>query len=293
MDRLLRRLIGEDVDLRTHLAPDLEAVRADASQLEQVIVNLVVNARDAMPHGGELTIETGNAELDEAYAQEHRVQFREGACVMVAVSDTGSGMDAATQARLFEPFFTTKPAGKGTGLGLATVYGIVKQSGGLIWVYSEVGHGTTFKVYLPRAEGTVDPVRTRASEQGSLRGTETVLIVEDQAEVRNTTKKTLEACGYHVLVAATGPHALSIADRHTGPIHVLVTDVVMPGMSGPEAARLLAQARPQMKVLYVSGYTDNAIVHHGVLEPGVVFLQKPFTPEALARKLRELLDQGA
>jgi PAS domain S-box-containing protein len=289
MERMLQRLIGEDIGLATSLAPDLGAVRADVSQLEQVIVNLAVNARDAMPRGGKLTIETANAEIDAAYAREHGVPGAAGPCVLLAVSDTGSGMDAETQARIFEPFFTTKPAGKGTGLGLATVYGIVKQSGGLIWVYSEVGHGTAFKVYLPRVEDAVESVRG-LREATTLRGTETILVVEDQAEVRNTTRKILGARGYQVLVAATGPHALSIADQHLGPIHALVTDVVMPGMSGREAARLLTQARPQMRVLYFSGYTDNAIVHHGVLDPGVAFLQKPFTAEALARKLREVLD---
>jgi CheY-like chemotaxis protein len=293
MDRLLRRLIGEDIDLRTSLAPVLGAVRADVSQLEQVIVNLAVNARDAMPQGGKLTIETTNAQIDEVYARQHGVQAAAGPYVVLAVSDTGSGMDAQTKARLFEPFFTTKPAGKGTGLGLATVYGIVKQSGGLVWVYSEIGHGTTFKVYLPRVGGAIESVRPRRQDGASLRGTETILVVEDQAEVRTLTRKVLEGRGYSVLVAAGGSEARGVAERHRGPIHLLLTDVIMPDMSGGEVARQLAQPRPETKVLYLSGYTDEAIVRHGVLEPGMAFLQKPFTPDALAVKVREVLDATA
>ena len=293
MDRMLQRLIGEDIDLRTSLAAALGAVRADVSQLEQVIVNLAVNARDAMPQGGKLTIETANAELDEAYAEQHGVPAAAGPCVMLAVTDTGSGMDPQVLAHLFEPFFTTKPAGKGTGLGLATVYGIVKQSGGLVWVYSEVGHGTTFKVYLPRVEGVVESVRDRPREAASLRGTETILVVEDQAEVRTLTSKVLERRGYAVLVAAGGSEARAIADQHPGPIQLLLTDVVMPGISGPEVARLVTQSRPETKVLYLSGYTDETIVRHGVLEPGVAFLQKSFTSDMLARRVREVFDDFA
>ena len=289
MTRLLQRLIGEDIDLRTALAPDVGTVRADAGQLEQVIVNLVVNARDAMPQGGTLTIETANAEIDPDYAQEHGVATAAGPCVMVAVTDTGAGMDARTQARLFEPFFTTKATGKGTGLGLATVYGIVKQSGGFVWVYSELGQGTTFKVYLPMVEGLAEPVRP-PQEPASLRGTETVLVVEDQDEVRGLIRKVLESRGYTVLVAAAGANALTMAAEHDGEIQLLVTDVIMPKMSGPEVAKGLTQQRPGIKVLYVSGYTDNAIVHRGVLAPDVAFLQKPFTPDALARKVRAVLD---
>jgi PAS domain S-box-containing protein len=288
MDRMLQRLIGEDIELRTVLARDLGAVRADAGQLEQVIVNLAVNARDAMPGGGKLTIETLNVALDEAYVAAQAVVVP-GSYVMLAVSDSGTGMDALTQARVFEPFFTTKAKGQGTGLGLATVYGIVKQSGGYIWVYSEPGQGTTFKVYLPRAAAPVESTSPDPVITGSLRGSETILLVEDQQEVRNLIRKMLEARGYHVLVAASGHDALRLTVQHAGTIDLLVTDVVMPGMSGREVALLLAPAHPKMKTLYLSGYTDESIVRHGLLEPGIAFLQKPFAAEALARKVREVL----
>src|SRR5438552_3941148 len=292
MDKLLRRLIGEDVELRTILAPDVGAVRADPGQLEQVIVNLAVNARDAMPKGGKLTIETANAELDASYVRQHE-PVRPGAYVMLAVSDTGVGMDAATKARIFEPFFTTKPKGKGTGLGLATVYGIVKQSGGYIWAYSEPGRGTSFKIYLPRVEDAAAPARLTPATTPSLRGSETILLVEDQEEVRRLVRRVLEARGYTVLVAASGAEALQVAATHAGPIQLLVTDVIMPAMSGREVGLLVAAARPEAKVLYLSGYADESIVHHGVLEPGIAFLQKPFTAEGLARKVREVLDTPA
>jgi CheY-like chemotaxis protein len=288
MDRLLRRLIGEDVDLRTVLAQDVGAVRADAGQLEQVIVNLAVNARDAMPGGGKLTIETANVVLGELYAA-GRVVVAPGSYVVVAVSDTGTGLDANTQARAFEPFFTTKPKGQGTGLGLATVYGIVKQSGGYVWVYSEPGHGATFKVYLPRVDAPPEASPGVAAAVGSLRGSETILLVEDQEEVRALTRRILGKRGYRVLVAANGGDALRLAKQHGGAVELLLTDVVMPGMSGPELSLRLGPLHPEMKVLYLSGYTDEAILHHGVLEPGVAFLQKPFTPEILARKVREVL----
>ena len=292
MDKLLRRLLGEDVELRAALAPELAAVKADPSQLEQVVLNLAVNARDAMPNGGRLTIETQNVELDQEYVQGH-LSAQPGAYVMLAVSDTGVGMDAATQARIFEPFFTTKEKGKGTGLGLATVYGIVKQSGGWIWVYSEPGHGTTFKVYFPRALEAAAPVAPSPASPVSVRGSETVLVVEDEEVIRNLVRKVLTANGYTVLVAANGRDAEQVAGQHDGAIHLLVTDVVMPGMNGREVAQRLAGARAGIKVLYLSGYTDDAIVHHGVLEPGVAFLQKPFTPAVLGRKVREVLDRPA
>ena len=289
LDRMLQRLIGEDVELRTILARDLGALRADPGQLEQVIVNLAVNARDAMPRGGKLTIETANVSLAEANAGAPTIVVP-GPYVMLTVSDSGSGMDAAIQARIFEPFFTTKPKGQGTGLGLATVYGIVKQSGGYIWVYSEPGQGATFKVYLPRVDAAVESTRPDPVIPASLRGSEAILLVEDQEEVRKLVRRMLEARGYRMLVAASGPEALRLAEQHRGTIDLLVTDVVMPGMSGREVALLLAPAHPKMKVLYLSGYTDESVVRHGILEPGIAFLQKPFSAETLARKLREVLD---
>jgi len=292
MDKLLRRLLGEDVELRALLAPALAAVKVDPSQLEQVVLNLAVNARDAMPNGGKLTITTQNVELDGAYVRGH-LSAQPGAYVMLAVSDTGVGMDVATQARIFEPFFTTKEKGKGTGLGLATVYGIVKQSGGWIWVYSEPGHGTTFKVYLPRVTDAAPPAAPSPAPPVSVRGTETVLLVEDDEMIRHLVPKVLKANGYTVLVAASGRDAERVSGQHEGPIHLLVTDVVMPGMNGREVAERLAAARAGLRVLYLSGYTDDAIVHHGVLEPGVAFLQKPFTPAVLGRKVREVLDSPA
>ena len=287
--QLLRRLIGEDVELRTTLAPSLEAVRADPSQLEQVILNLVMNARDAMPRGGVITIETSNVELDGGYADRH-VPVRPGPYVLLAVTDTGIGMDAATQARLFEPFFTTKPPGEGTGLGLATVYGIVKQSSGYIWAYSEPSHGTTFKIYFPRVGRAPEAVAAPDAAVAPLGGSEVVLVVEDQDEVRRLTRRMLEARGYVVLAVASGAEALQMAERHAGPIDLLVTDVVMPGMHGHEVALLLEPTRPEMQVLYVSGYPDASIVHQGLLKPGLAFLQKPFGPDALTRKVREVLD---
>jgi len=289
MDTMLRRLIGEDIDLVTVPGPALGRVKADPGQIEQVIMNLAINARDAMPRGGQLTIETANVELDEAYARRH-VAVRPGPHVMLAVSDTGPGMDAETQARVFEPFFTTKEPGKGTGLGLATVYGIVKQSGGNIWVYSEPGRGTTFKIYLPRVEEAAEPVEPAKALAGPPRGLETVLVVEDDEALRELAREILQSHGYTVLEARHGGEALPIGERHAGPIHLLVTDVVMPWMSGRELARRLMPAHPEMKVLYVSGYTENAVVHNGVLDPDTAFLQKPFTPDALARKVREVLD---
>jgi CheY-like chemotaxis protein len=286
---MLRRLIGEHIQLATALAPDLAAVRADPSQLEQVILNLAVNARDAMPNGGRLTIETSNIVLDEAYAREHP-SVVPGTYVLLGVTDTGVGMDPDTKAHLFEPFFTTKPPGQGTGLGLATVYGVVKQSGGYVWVYSELGRGSSFKVYLPQVEGRVEAGVIPAPAPQPRPTGETVLLVEDEPAVRLFARKTLELAGYRVLVAPDGMEALQLAGQHPGPIQLLLTDVVMPGMSGRMLAERLCEARPALKVLYTSGYTDDAIVRHGVLDASAAFLQKPFSPETLERKIRDVLD---
>jgi len=289
MDRMLQRMIGEDITLVAVPSPGLWRVYADPSQVEQVMMNLAVNARDAMRNGGKVTIETANVELDDAYAREH-VSVQPGPYVMLAVSDTGCGMDAETQARIFEPFFTTKEPGKGTGLGLSTVYGIVKQSRGYIWVYSEVGRGTAFKIYLPRGEGAVETVEPGVAPAKTVRGSETILLAEDDHAVRALLRSTLQEHGYTVLEAHHGKHAIQVCEQHAGPIHLLVTDVVMPEMSGREVAEHLKPSRPNMKVLFMSGYTDKAIVHHGELDPGTAFLQKPFTPDALASKVREVLD---
>jgi len=288
MGRMLERLIGEDVELRTQLALAVGAVQADPGQLQQAIMNLVVNARDAMPHGGRVTIETADVELDPRQLEAHSLT-QPGKYVLLAVHDTGVGMDAATKARLFEPFFTTKEPGRGTGLGLATVYSIVKQSGGYIWAYSELGHGTTFKVYLPRVDGT--PEKISQTPATFAVGSETVLVVEDQAEVRTLTTRILEARGYTVLEAAGADDALRLVDGNGERIDLLLTDVVMPGMNGRELAARLTAQRGDLKVLFVSGYTGEAIRQHGLLESGAAFLQKPFSPDVLARKVRDVLDE--
>jgi PAS domain S-box-containing protein len=289
MDKMLRRLIGEDIQLVTVLDQELWSVKVDPGMIEQVIMNLAVNSRDAMPNGGKLTIETANIIHDENYASRH-ISMKPGYYVMVAVSDNGCGMDKETQSHLFEPFFTTKEKGKGTGLGLSTVYGIIKQSGGNIWVYSEPSQGTTFKIYLPRVEKTSTVYKPKASSPPAPGGTETILLVEDEEAVRTMVSKILRNKGYTVLEAAHSEEAFEISERHEGPIHLMVTDVIMPQMSGPELAERLAPRLPEMKVLYMSGYPDNTIVQHGVLEPGTAFLQKPFTLNALESKVREVLD---
>ena len=288
LGKMLQRVVGEDIDLKIAAGGDLGRVRADPGQIEQVLMNLVGNARDAMPRGGGLTVATGNVDLDELYASEHAA-VRPGPYVLLAVSDTGTGMDAETQRHIFEPFFTTKDPGKGTGLGLATAYGIVTQSGGHIAVYSEVGRGTTFKVYLPCVDAPAER-RTAGGDQKLAGGTETILVVEDDGGLRELTREVLEERGYRILSAPSGPEALALAEAHAGTIHLLLTDVVMLGMSGRELAQALAVSRPQTKVLFTSGYTDDAIVHHRVLEEGTAFIQKPFTPGSLLAKVREALE---
>jgi two-component system cell cycle sensor histidine kinase/response regulator CckA len=294
MHGMLQRLLGETIQLELVAAPDTGLVKADPGQLEQVIMNLAVNARDAMPDGGRLTIATGELELDSSAAREHS-EAAPGRYVMLQVSDTGTGMDQATRTRLFEPFFTTKEQGKGTGLGLSTVYGIVKQSGGHIWVQSEIGRGSTFKICLPVAEEEVSIAEAPALaevEAEPVRGAETILLVEDARRVREVVREILEMNGYAILEARNGSEALEIATTHTGPIHLMVTDVVMPHMSGRELAQRLAAVRPETRVLFMSGYTDDAIVRHGVLEEGTAFLSKPFTPDSLSTKVREVLNAG-
>ena len=287
---MLRQLIGEDIELAFVPAPELGRVRADVGQLEQVIVNLAVNARNAMRDGGRLTIEAANVDLDEGYASRH-VGVRPGAYVRLAVSDTGVGMDERTRVRLFEPFFTTKEVGNGSGLGLATVYGIVEQSGGNILVYSEVGHGTTFKIYLPQVPESADTMAERRAAEPPRGGIETVLVVEDEDNVRELSREMLEGLGYTVLEARRPREAMLVSEQHLGPIHLLLTDVVMPELNGHRLAERLTSGRGEMKVLYMSGYTDDAIVRHGVLAPGTHLLQKPFSRETLADKVREVLDE--
>lgn len=287
---MLQRLIGEHIQLVIEPAAGLHSVRVDPSQFEQILINLVVNARDAIPlEGGKITVETGNVFLDVDYARQHE-GVTPGEYVMLAVSDTGSGMDEATRLQIFEPFFTTKEIGRGTGLGLATCYGIVKQAGGHIWLYSEVGKGTTFKIYLPRSAETEETVVAPAPPSAPPHGTETLLVVEDEVTVRQLATEALRGLGYRVLEATNGVEALQIATGREEEIALLITDVVMPQMSGKELAERLQAANPALKVLFVSGYTENTIMHHGILEPGIVFLPKPFTPSALSFKVREVLD---
>ena len=287
-EKMLRRLIGEDVELVMRLDAGAGNIKADPLHVEQAVVNLAVNARDAMPLGGRLTIETENVILDENYARTH-MGVKPGEFVLIAVSDTGHGMDAETRRRIFEPFFTTKEKGKGTGLGLATVYGMIKQTGGDIWVYSEPGRGTTFKLYFPRV---AEPASDSAEGEAGLAkraGSETILVVEDEKAVRELTVHMLQQLGYVILTASSGAEALEAGQNHQGPIHLLLTDVVMPAMSGRQLADRLLERRPGTKVLFLSGYTENTVVHHGVLDAGVNFLPKPFSRETLAKKLREVL----
>jgi two-component system cell cycle sensor histidine kinase/response regulator CckA len=291
MEKMLPRLIGEDIQLNLILDPVIGQVKADPGQIEQVVMNLVVNARDAMPDGGNLTILTANAELDAAFAREHPGSV-EGQYVMLAVTDTGTGMDPETQTQIFEPFFTTKGRDKGTGLGLATVYGVVKQSNGYITVNSEIGKGASFKIYLPRIDQPVATKSESIQAPLTMRGSETILLVEDAAPLRLLAQLFLKENGYQVLTAADGADAQQIAAQNRGPIHLLLTDVVMPGINGRVLAERLASRHPAMKVLYMSGYTDSFIAGHGVLEEGIHLLHKPFSEEVLMRKIRELLDAG-
>jgi PAS domain S-box-containing protein len=291
LSKMLVRLIGENIDLNMVLGEDLGLVKVDPGQFEQILVNLAVNARDAMPEGGKLLIETANVDLDDVYCARHPY-VRPGRFVMLAVSDTGHGMSEEVKKQIFEPFFTTKPKGTGTGLGLATIYGVVKQSDGSIEVYSEVGKGTTFKIYLPRVEG--EAARTRESDlpMELLEGSETVLLVEDEEIVRNLCVRILERLGYRVMQAGNGDEAIGLAMGYGERIDLLMTDVVMPGMHGRELAIRLTRIHPETRVLFTSGYTDNAIVHHGVLDEGVSFIGKPYSPSALARKVRDVLDKA-
>jgi signal transduction histidine kinase/ActR/RegA family two-component response regulator len=289
-NRMLGRLIGEDIEVELILNPGLWNVTADPGQIDQVLINLAVNARDAMPQGGKLTIKTSNVKMDPEIAQDY-VSVQAGRHVLLTVSDTGCGMDEVTQERIFDPFFTTKEVGKGTGLGLSTVYGIIKQSGGYISVESVVGKGTTFKLYLPSVEAEVDETEVNVSSSELAKGVETVLLVEDEDMVRQLVSDILEKEGYKMLVAQNGQEALIKSEQHEGEIDLIITDVVMPGMSGPQLVERLAASYAETKVLFMSGYTDNAIVYHGVLGEGMNFLQKPFTPDDVLRKVRDVLDK--
>ena len=289
MGGLLRRVIGEDIQLVTAFDEALWKVKADPGQIGQVVMNLAANARDAMPRGGRLTIATANVTLDDAYARLHP-GVSPGAYAMVSVSDNGHGMTREVQARAFEPFFTTRTTGQGTGLGLATVHGIVKQSGGHIWLYSEPGQGTTFKIHLPREDAPAEKETPAAAAAPPPRGSETVLLVEDEDSLREIVRECLEDAGYTVLDAGSGARALEASASHSGPLHLVITDVVMPGMGGREVVERLQAARPQVRALYMSGYTDDAMVLHGVMVADMAFLQKPFSAAALAAKVRQVLD---
>jgi CheY-like chemotaxis protein len=289
IQKMLLRLVGEDVELVTELASESGRVKADPGQLHQVIANLVINASDAMPTGGKLTVQTSNADLDEIQSRV-LVRVPAGRYVVLTVTDTGTGMDERTRIRIFEPFFTTKEQGKGTGLGLSTVYGIVNQSNGFIWVSSEPGQGTTFRIYLPRVEEPAAAVAIAPPVTKVAEGRETVLVAEDDDGIRSLVRVALSKHGYHVLLAANGGEALLLCDRHPEAIDLLLTDLVMPGMGGQELFERLAPLRPQMKVLFVSGYADRAVLRHGQIAQGTTFLEKPFTPDVLARKIREVLD---
>jgi CheY-like chemotaxis protein len=288
MGRLLPRLIGEDIELTIRLNAELGRVKADQTQIEQVIMNLAVNARDAMPDGGKLLIETSNVELDESYARRHP-PLCAGHFAMLAVTDSGVGMDAETQAHIFEPFFTTKEKGKGTGLGLATVYGVVKQSGGYIWVYSEKDRGTTFKIYLPRVEEPVDAARGGEVAGETPKGRETILLAEDEDAVRDIAREFLQLSGYTVLEASDGASALALAERHDGPIQLLVTDMIMPGMTGRELAQRLVEKRPELKIVFMSGYTEYTTTRQGSILENEILLTKPFTRIMLTRTVRDTL----
>jgi nitrogen-specific signal transduction histidine kinase/ActR/RegA family two-component response regulator len=289
LSSLLERLIGEDIKVSLVVAPDLGRVMADPGQMEQVVMNLALNARDAMPKGGSLRVEIGNVDLDESYVSAH-FGAMPGSYVMLAVTDTGAGMTPEIRSQIFEPFFTTKRVGEGTGLGLSTVHGIVNQSGGTIWVYSEPGHGTTFKIYLPRIAESVPNAKTPTASLPAVDGTGTILLVEDEEQLRRLARRVLELRRYTVLDAGSAAQALEVARGHAGAIDLLLTDVVMPGGSGPDLAAAFLLDRPGVPVLFMSGYTDDAIVHHGVLRPGTQFIQKPFTPTRLVKRVQEAME---
>ncbi len=289
IENMLRRIITENIELRVVPDPKLGNVMADPGQIEQVIMNLAINARDAMPSGGNLTIETENIYLGEGYVNQH-LMVSPGEFIRITVSDTGEGMDSTMQSHIFEPFFTTKEVGKGTGLGLATVYGIVKQSGGTIMVYSEIGHGTTFKIYFPRVDQAIERPLWPADSAASHAGTETILLVEDEDTVRGFVVEVLKSGGYNVLAAANGPEALALIKNHEKQIHLLITDVIMPKMGGAELKKRVVELLPEIKVLFISGYTDDSIADRGIDDPDVAFLEKPFSPNNLTQKVRDVLD---